>query len=213
LKNSNYELPLVLLGAGGFARELLGWMSRDSLWPRPIALVQDTALPGDTQLGVPVTTFEAISGPVRFLLAVSPPDLKERLVGKAIQCGWFPSTYVDTTALIGLDTEIGQGSIISPLCTVSTNAKLGEFVTLNCRSGVGHESVIGDYSTLLGSNQVNGNVRVGDRALLGAGSIIHPGRSIGRGATVGIGSVVLTHVKDGMVVFGNPAKRISNETH
>jgi len=210
LNRKHPELPLVLLGAGGLARELLGWMARDPSWPRPIALVQDAQAEEQSHFGVPVRQFDEVVGLVQFLVAVAPPALKESLSGNALGRGWLPATYVDLSAIIGLDVRIGRGCIVSPLCTVSSNAQLGEFVTLNCRSGVGHESTVGDYSTLLGSNQVNGNVQVGDHALLGAGSIIHPGRKVGRCATVGIGAVVLTHVKESTAVFGNPAKRIQN---
>ena len=38
-------------------------------------------------------------------------------------------------------------------------------------------------------------------------SIIHH-KNVGEGASVGAGSVVLRNVKDGMNVYGNPAKRI-----
>ncbi len=201
------DLPLVFIGAGGFARELLGWMARDSTWDRPVAMVQEKS--GDLQLGVKVVDFTSVKTPVRFILAVSSPDLKERLALKALSLNWIPVTYIDQTSVLGLNAHVGRGTVVSPFSTISTNATIGEFVTLNCRSGVGHESFIGDFSTLLGSNQVNGNVNVADRVVLGAGSIIHPGRSIGSGATVGIGSVVLTNVKEKSVVFGNPAKRIS----
>lgn len=201
------DLPLVFVGAGGFARELLGWMARDSSWGRPFAMVQEVS--GDPQLGVKVMDFESVNSPVRFVLAVSSPVLKEKLAFKALSLNWIPVTYIDQTSVLGLNVQIGRGTVVSPFTTISTNAIIGEFVTLNCRSGVGHESVIGNFSTLLGSNQVNGNVKVADRVTLGAGSIIHPGRSIGSGATVGIGSVVLTNVKDKSVVFGSPAKRIS----
>jgi len=204
----NDDLPMVFVGAGGFARELLGWMERDSSWGRPVFMVQEIS--GDSQLGVKVVDFESISSPVRFVLAVSSPALKEKLALKALSLNWVPVTYVDQTTVLGLNAQIGRGTVVSPFSTVSTNAIIGEFVTLNCRSGVGHESVVGDFSTLLGSNQVNGNVNVADRVILGAGSIIHPGRTIGSGATVGIGAVVLTNVKEKTVVFGNPAKRISN---
>lgn len=201
------ELPLVFVGAGGFARELLGWMVRDSSWDRPVAMIQDNS--DNPQFGVKVVDFESIDTPVRFILAVSAPDLKEKFARKALSRSWVPVTYIDQTTVMGLNTHIGRGAVVGPFCTISTNVIIGEFVTLNCRSGLGHESVIGDFSTLLGSNQVNGNVKVADHVLLGAGSIIHPGRSIGSAATVGIGSVVLTNVKEKSVVFGNPAKRIS----
>ncbi len=206
--NMHDDLPLVFVGAGGFARELLGWISRSPRCERPIAMVQEHS--GLPQLGVNVVDFDYFNTQVRFILAVSSPDLKVKLANMALSLNWIPVSYIDDTAILGLNTKIGCGVVISPFSSISTNAVIGDFVTLNCRSGVGHESTVGDFSTLLGSNQVNGNVKISERVLLGAGSIIHPGRSIGARATVGIGSVVLTNVKKDTVVFGNPAKRITS---
>jgi acetyltransferase EpsM len=203
------SLPLVLIGAGGLARELIGWIARDTSWQPPVAMVQEVN--GESILGINVVNFESINFPVRFLLAVSEPDLKEKFSRIALLKGWLPESYIDKSSVVGLNVTIGCGCIINPLSTISSNTVIGNFVTLNCRSSVGHESKIGDYSTLLGSNQVNGYVQVADHVVLGAGSIIHPGRLIGSWATVGIGSVVVTNVKSKTVVFGNPAKRISSK--
>jgi serine acetyltransferase len=40
------------------------------------------------------------------------------------------------------------------------------------------------------------------------GVSIAPSKKIGDGATIGIGSVVISNVKPGVTVFGNPAKKI-----
>lgn len=203
----NCRLPLVILGAGGFARELLGWMRLNYLVNNEIkSFVQDGG--GEKIAGIDVVDFDVIRETVRFIVAVGDPGLKECLVKKALAKGWLPESYIDDTSVIGLDVKVGKGCIISPFCTVSSNVSLGDYVTLNCRAGVGHDSEIGEYTTLLGSNQVNGCVTVADRVLLGAGSIIHPGRKIGSSSVVGIGSVVLTNVKEKTTVFGNPAKKL-----
>lgn len=55
---------------------------------------------------------------------------------------------------------------------------------------------------------VNGHVHIGKGAYVGCGALIAPGKKIGDGATVGIGSVVVTNVKAGITVFGNPAKKL-----
>lgn len=201
------SLPLVILGAGGFARELFGWMSNDPTWLAPIAMVQDA--PGAFHFGIPVVDFDAFPFPVRFVLAVSAPDLKENLVAKALARGWEPARYIDKSSIVGLDVKFGVGTVVCPFSTISSNVVMGDYVTLNCRSSVGHESVIGDFSTLLGSNSVSGDVLISDRVTIGAGAIIHPGKSVGGKSTVGIGSVVVNNVKEGSVVFGNPAKRVA----
>ena len=43
---------------------------------------------------------------------------------------------------------------------------------------------------------------------MGCGVLVAPSKKIGDGVTVGIGSVVISNVKAGTKVFGNPAKRM-----
>jgi serine acetyltransferase len=44
--------------------------------------------------------------------------------------------------------------------------------------------------------------------MIGSGVTIIPKRKIANDATLGAGSVVITNVKAGTTVFGNPAKKI-----
>ena len=55
---------------------------------------------------------------------------------------------------------------------------------------------------------MNGHVNVGSMVYMGCGVLVAPSKIIGDGATVGIGSVVISNVKAGTKVFGNPAKRM-----
>jgi len=207
--SSTDELPLLILGDGGFARELVGWMAHARHPERPQALVHHATPAQRDWCGLPVRGLAEVSGPARFLLGVGPPAVKADMVRLALARGWVPAAYVDPTAVIGLGVRLGAGCVVCPYSTVSSDAVLGDYVTLNCRSAVGHDSRVGDFSTLLGSNIVNGWVDVGRSVLMGAGSMVHPRRRIGDDATVGMGAVVVNHVRPGSTVFGNPARRIS----
>ncbi|MBD8881905.1 NeuD/PglB/VioB family sugar acetyltransferase [Rhodanobacter sp. 7MK24] len=204
------DLPLVIFGTGGLARELWGWMktARDG---RPRArmaafVVDDAAF--DSYDGIPVMSREQARRlqRVEYLIAVANPMERKRLSAELDALGWQAGTYTHESALLGVNLTIGKGTMIFPRCSISSDATLGEHVLVNGGTAIGHDCVIASYCSLLGGASINGSVTLGEGVLVGAGAIIHPGKKIGSGATVGMGSVVLRHVAAGQTVFGNPAK-------
>jgi sugar O-acyltransferase (sialic acid O-acetyltransferase NeuD family) len=115
------------------------------------------------------------------------------------------------------EVEIGEGAVLSPFVTLTSNIKIGRFFHANLYSYVEHDCVIGDFVTFAPGVKCNGNIVVEDFAYIGAGAVIRQGKpgaplTIGRGATVGMGAVVTKSVPPGATVIGNPA-RIMSQTH
>ena len=109
------------------------------------------------------------------------------------------------------EVEIGEGALISPFVTFTSNIRIGDHFHANLYSYVEHDCVIGDYVTFAPGAQCNGNVQIGDHAYIGAGAIIRQGKPgeplrIGAGAIVGMGAVVTCDVSAGATVVGNPAR-------
>ena len=109
------------------------------------------------------------------------------------------------------DVHIGEGALISPFVTFTSNIRIGDHFHANLYSYVEHDCIIGDYVTFAPGVQCNGNVRIGDHAYIGSGAVIRQGAPgqplcIGEGAVVGMGAVVTRDVPDGVTVVGNPAR-------
>ena len=85
-------------------------------------------------------------------------------------------------------------------------AKIGNFTCIGNSSIVGMDAFVGDYSNMAAFVNVYQNVKVGRGCQIWSHSIIL--NSVGENAVVGAGSVVVSKVKPGTKVLGNPAKKI-----
>lgn len=114
------------------------------------------------------------------------------------------------------DVHIGEGAILCPFVTLTSNISIGRQFHANLYSYVEHDCVIGDFVTFAPGVHCNGNIRIEDHAYIGAGAVIKqgvPGRPlvIGRGAVVGMGAVVTKDVPAGTTVVGNPARPMNSK--
>jgi acetyltransferase EpsM len=209
----DYDGTYVIFGAGGLGRELWGWIKHetgDGIRP-PIAFVADDAQPGQQYDRIPVVRREHFgAAPVRYLNAVGSAAGRRKVAESLAAHGWEALGYMHESVLRGVNVVIGQGVVLCPRSSLSSDCTLHDQVLVNVGCGVGHDVVIGAYSVLLGAVSLNGNVVVGEGATVGAHAVVHPGRRIGDRAIIGMGSAVFTHVKAGTTVVGNPARRLSD---
>jgi len=144
-------------------------------------------------------------------LAIANSQVRERLAARCIQDG---VRFVDARAAnaVSMDeVQLGEGAILCPFVTLTSNIRIGRQFHANIYSYVAHDCVVGDYVTFAPGVHCNGNVVIEDHAYIGTGAILRQGKPdeplvIGRGAVVGMGAVVTKSVPPGMTVVGNPAK-------
>jgi sugar O-acyltransferase (sialic acid O-acetyltransferase NeuD family) len=113
------------------------------------------------------------------------------------------------------DVQLGEGAVLSPFVTLTSNIRIGKHFHANLYSYVEHDCVIGDFVTFAPGVKCNGNVVIEDHAYIGTGAVIKQGLPgaplvIGRGAVVGMGAVVTKSVPAGTTVVGNPARPMNN---
>ncbi len=123
---------LVIVGAGGFGREVLQW-ARDS-WPDHAARIAgflsddpkrlDGFSTGLSILG-PVASYEKLPGD--YLLLGIGVAYSRRMVAESLMArGAEFVTLVHPTAVVAESARMGRGSIVCPGAIVSDSATLGE---------------------------------------------------------------------------------------
>lgn len=153
----------------------------------------------------------------RICIAIANPQTRRKLADRCTADGLPFMSVIAANAVFMDEVELGEGAIISPFATLSSNIRVGRHFHCNLYSYVEHDCTIGDYVTFAPGVHCNGNVRIEDCAYLGAGCVIRQGKPgdplvIGRGAVVGMGAVVTKSVSPGAVVVGNPARLIERES-
>jgi len=207
---------LLIVGAGGFGREVLCWLSdmpeEERGWEiggfldaNPLALKGYSC--SYPILGNPLN-FDLQEND-RLVCAIGDPKTKLRLCRALKERGGKFFTFIHVTAVIGMRCKIGEGCVICPGAIITTDVNMGDFVTVNVHASVGHDSVIGDYSTLSGHADVTGFARLDKGVFLGSHASVIPKVQIGDFAVVGAGSMVVRRVKPNTTVMGVPAKQIA----
>jgi sugar O-acyltransferase (sialic acid O-acetyltransferase NeuD family) len=201
----------LIVGAGGWGREVLSWalQVRQNEWEIAGFLNSDPASLDGKNIPYPILGDADSWTPSPdeiFLAGVGSPAERLKLCNGLKSRGAKFLTLVHPSVIQGLNVEIGEGCVISPNVVISANAKLDSFVLVNLAATLGHDCHIGDGTTVSCHVDVMGNVKVGVGCFLGSHACILPGKKVGDAAIVGAGSAVVRNVAAGTTVVGVPAQ-------
>ncbi|MCP1374080.1 hypothetical protein [Dyella lutea] len=196
---------VILLGRGGFGREVAAWIKARAMPYRVKGFLDDTQ-DGPEVLGPikghsPTQTENALyltslgSGKPRTLLR---RELESR--GARFASLVFPEV---TSAS---DLSATRNSIFLGACSISNNVTLGNDLLVQGFAIVGHDAVLGDGCTISNHAFIGGNAKLGPCCTIHPHAVVLPHIVVGEGAVVGAGTVVIKNVPPGATVFGVPAK-------
>lgn len=213
---------VVLYGAGGFGRELSSYLERDpcGFAGKDVVFVDDV-LARDSFARRPCFSWSEFVGsqsggkPFVVFVTAGSGDVRRRIVERLSMDNVTIGSYIDSRAFVSGEAVIGEGSVICPFVTITSNAKIGVGFQANIYSYVAHDCRVGDYVTLAPGAKINGNVVLDDHSYVGTGAVVKQGKLgapvvIGEHAVVGMGAVVTKSVPSGATVVGNPARIVGS---
>lgn len=213
--------PLLLVGAGGLARETVEVVNAINAtnegrptWDLLGFLDDDPALWGEERVGTTVL------GPIdsvhshpdaRIVVCTGHPGnyLSRRQIVERLD---LPpdryATLVHPAAVISRSSVVGPGTVVLAGAVATACVTVGSHVAVMPHVALTHDDVVGDYVNLGAGARLAGTVRVGEGAYIGAGALIREGRTIGAWSLVGMGAVVTHDVPPAEVWVGVPARRL-----
>ncbi|MFI8824829.1 acetyltransferase [Streptomyces sp. NPDC053431] len=202
---------LVIIGAGGFARET-AQAARAAGLPLAGHLDDDPALHGVEVDGVPVlggTERVAELPDASFVVCVgSPRDYasRARVVRRLALPEHRYTTVLHPTAVVSASSAVGPGTVLLAHTVLTAAVRVGRHVAVMPHTVLTHDDEVADFATLASGVRLGGGARIGRGAYLGAGALVREGTAVGAWSLVGMGSVVLGDVPPGEVWAGSPAR-------
>lgn len=213
---------IVIIGAGGFGRELQWLIERINekqnkenggpVW-NFIGYIDD-----GIKAGTEINGYAVLGGcdylinqniPLAVACAIEKSKTRKKVIDK-IRCNhklFFPN-LIDPSVQLSDRIEFGAGNLICAGNILTVNIKIADFCIFNLDCTIGHDDVLSSFVTVYPSVNISGCVNVGECAELGTGVQIIQGKNIGRCTIVGAGAVVVKDIPDECTAVGAPCKPI-----
>lgn len=204
---------LILVGGGGFGRELASWAdhcAQAGSLPPLAGFIDDRpeAMDGHSTSWLGHFKDFQVKTEDKFLLAVGNPMSKARMVESLRERGGKFASLIHPSVVLGRNHRHGEGVIMAPFSMNTADTVLGDFVTILSFSGLGHDASAGDFTTISSHVDVMGGASLGKRVMVGSGARIMPNIHVGDDARIGAAALVIRRVPAEATMFTSAARRL-----
>lgn len=207
------RLPLVLVGGGGHASDVLQAIEAiNDVTPtfHVVGILDDAEVEGRRFAGRGVTQIGSVDAIAKvaaaYVVCVGWPWIRDDLVRRIGDQGDPAPPIIHPKADIGVGAEFAPGTVVLGQAHVSPLARLGAHSLVSYNASVGHDTTFGSCASVMPNAAVSGDVRAGDRVLIGSGAVVRERIRLGDDVRVGAGAAVVADVPDGVTVVGVPAR-------
>ena len=205
---------MVVIGAGGFAKELLSCITNNS--PEVIKFFDDV----NPEIQILFDIYQVYKSTAQvkayfdqtcpdFTLGLGNPFLRKRMYDKFVSLGGNFVSVISEKSFIGaFDIELGKGVNVLAGVNISNSVSIGKGTLIYYNSNITHDCKVGDFVQISPGVNLLGRITVGNYTTIGAVATILPDITIGSNVIVGAGAVVTKDIPDNCLVVGTPAKII-----
>ncbi len=206
---TNKTIPVALIGGGGFAREVGGYLA--AVFPGREVCVIDfdpccevvRYAPSVRYLG---KSIDEVEHPEMFeyLVTVASPSRRESITRELQSRNLRLVKLVHPASVVALDARIADGCIVAPGAVINAGASLECGAIVNVHCSVGHGAVVGEFSVLSPFCSLCGDATVGKRCFLGTRTTLFPRIKLGDDCVVDSHTAVKMSVGDRKMVSHRP---------
>lgn len=141
-----------------------------------------------------------------FIIGNGNPSLRIKIYEKWKSRSARFMNLIHPTGILYKSLDLGEANVLTPLCCISCNVKLGEANYYNGPTVVlAHDVQLGRGNVLAPGVKLLGGVKVGSGNSFGADATVLPGGRVGDGNKIAPGAVLYKGCRNNKIMAGNPA--------
>lgn len=206
-------MKTIIIGAGGFGREILDTIYQINFLKPKYELIG--FIDNGIKKGTIVNDLVVLGNDdvlkdyrdVNLIIGVGNPMLRQKIYNRYKDQFNF-LTIIHPTAIVSKYAQIDDCVVIQSFCIIAANVHLKKGVSVNARSGIGHDSIVDDFVSIQSFCDITGANKIGKLCFLGTGVKIIPGLILASECYICAGAVIFKSVNKKSKLLGNPAKTI-----
>lgn len=202
----------IIVGAGGFGREVYKW-ALDSLKESECKGFIDDNLNALDEFQLKhkiigkISEYDIKESDV-FIMAIGNIVAKKAVVTILENKGAEFISLIHPTAIVFDSSKIGKGVIVCPFTIVSDSVELDDFSMMNIYSSCGHDAKVGKWSILSPYATLNGFATLEEEVFMGTHSTVVSNVKVRKGSKIAANSFVRKTTKEDAIIVGVPGNNI-----
>ncbi len=208
-------MKIAIVGRGELASELYSLITASSETDR-YEKIFFVDLTGDEEHNVMAEEefFHTPPDQTDILIAMGEPFMRRKMFEKYSSRGFRMTSYIHPLAYVSAEADIGSGTIAFPHVYIAPYVTTGDNTIFHTGAKIENNCRIGSNCFISLNAFVGAKAGIGDNCFIGPSASIRDSLLIGEDSIIGMGSVVTKSVAQGSVCYGNPARRVrENTTH
>ncbi len=197
---------LVIIGASGHGKVVADIAIKINKWKEIVFLDDDESLKESLGLKVLGKTEDAFKykDDADFFVAIGNNSIRKRVQEKLEKKAYSIATLIHPKSVIGIDVEIGKGSVLMAGVVINSSTKIGKGCIINTSSSIDHDNIIEDYVHISPGANLAGTVKIGEKTWIGIGAKVSNNIEIHSDVVIGAGAVVVKDVTEKGTYIGIP---------